>query len=129
MSDENPFGPMREKMVDAFSEFLDIPRERASAAMHHAWEVTKDVKEPGSSPPSYTPDLSNSGVALAHRVELAMAMEFSGEDMFPAVVVVQSRDGHIGIASMLLSLSESEWLLRLGIGAVRRSLRQHGEPE
>lgn len=123
--DADGLGPMRARMVATMAEFLDIPYERASDAMHAMWEATKDI-DGGSGPWTHEPNLKNPGIALAHRVQMAMAREFDGEDYFPAVVVVQSRTGHVGLAATAITGGEVENLLRLGIGAARRNTRQHG---
>jgi hypothetical protein len=121
MSDD----PMRARMAAAIAEDLGVSVEDASRAMHAAWEATKD-DETGT-PPSWQPDLSNPGEALARRVQAALEREFSGEELFPVVVVVQARTGHIGLAVTDLDFGGVEQLLMLGRGAARRSLRQHGQ--
>lgn len=118
-------GPMRAKMVATLAEFLDISYEKASAALHEVWEHTKDV-DSGENVPSWQPDLSNPGHALAHRVQQAITREFDGEEMFEACVVVRARTGHIGMAATMITFEEVEWLLRMGIGSARRTVRQHG---
>lgn len=117
---------MRAKSVAALAEFLDITYEQASEALNVVWKATMDI-DGGSGAWSHDPNVSNPGIALAHRVQMAISEEFSGEDLFPAIVVVQSPTGHIGLAATAISAAEIEHLLRLGIGAVRRNLRQHGE--
>jgi hypothetical protein len=121
MSDD----PMRARMAAAIAEDLGVSVEDASRAMHAAWEATKDDEK--GTPFSRQPDLSNPGQALARRVQEALEREFSGEELFPCVVVVQARTNHIGIAATALDAGEVEQLLMLGRGAARRSLRQHGQ--
>lgn len=117
---------LRERMVDAVSAELGVSRERASAAMHAAWEATKDHRG-GAAPPSYQPDLADPGQALAHRVQAALEREFTGERLFPCVVVVQDgRSGRVGVAATAVTLAEQ--LVRLGAGTLRRQARQFGEP-
>lgn len=118
---------MRAKMVAALAEFLDIDYELASQALHHTWEATKDVRTGGDTPATWQPDLENPGQALAHRVQMAMTAEFDGEELFPAVVVVQAREGHVGLAVTAIQFNDAEWLLRMGIGAIRRTVRQQGD--
>jgi hypothetical protein len=92
MSDD----PMRARMAAAIAEDLGVSVEDASRAMHAAWEATKDDEK--GTPFSRQPDLSNPGQALARRVQAALEREFSGEELFPVVVVVQARTNHIGLA-------------------------------
>jgi hypothetical protein len=116
---------MREKMAQAIAASLGVSRERASQAMHAAWEATKDDGE--TAVPSWQPDLSDPGQALARRVQAALEREFDGEELFPCVVVVQeNRSRRVGIAATMISLGEIDQLLLLGRGVARRSARRHG---
>lgn len=115
---------MREKMVTVIADELGVTRERASAAMHRAWDATKDDGK--GAPPSWQPDLSNPGQALARRVQAALEREFAGEPLFPCVVVVEEQMTRmIGFAATAISLGEADQLLMLGRGAARRAVRQH----
>jgi hypothetical protein len=113
--------PMRERMVQVIAASLGVSPERASAAMHAAWDATKGD---GAKPPSWQPDLNDPGQALAHRVQLALAREIDGEDLFSCVVVVQAPTGHIGIAATAIDFGDVDQLLMLGRGAARRAVRQ-----
>lgn len=114
---------MREKMVQTVAASLGVSEGRASAALHAAWEATKDDK--GGAPPSWQPDLSDPGQALARRVQGALEREFEGEELFPCVVVVQeNRSRRIGFAATAIELGEVDQLLMLGRGAARRAVRQ-----
>jgi hypothetical protein len=116
--------PMRERMAQVIADMLGVSVQRASEAMHAAWEATKD--EETGTPPSWQPDLSDPGQALARRVQEALEREFDGEELFPCIVVVQeNRSRRIGLAATEISFGEVEQLLMLGRGAARRSLRQH----
>jgi hypothetical protein len=117
--------PMRDKMVAAIADELGVSPERASAAMHRAWELTKD--DEAGAPPSWQPDLSDPAQALARRVQAALEQEFDGEPLFPCVVVVQEpMTGRVGFAATQIPLGEADQLLLLGRGAARRAVRQHG---
>jgi hypothetical protein len=117
--------PMRERMAQVIADMLGVSVQRASEAMHAAWEATKD--EETGTPPSWQPDLSDPGQALARRVQEALEREFDGEELFPCVVVVQeNRSRRIGLAATAISFGEVEQLIMLGRGAARRSLRQQG---
>jgi hypothetical protein len=117
--------PMRERMAQVIADTLGVSVQRASEAMHAAWEATKD--EETGTPPSWQPDLSDPGQALARRVQEALEREFDGEELFPCVVVVQeNRSRRIGLAATAISFGEVEQLIMLGRGAARRSLRQQG---
>lgn len=116
---------MRDKMVVAIAEELGVSHERASEAMHKAWEATKDDER--GAPPSWQPDLSDPGQALARRVQGALEQEFDGEPLFPCAVVVQEpMTGRIGIAATQIPFGEVDQLLMLGRGAARRSGRHYG---
>lgn len=118
---------MRDKMAAAIADELGVSVQRASAAMHRAWEATKDDET--SAPPSWQPDLSDPAQALARRAQAALEQEFDGEPLFPCAVVVQEpMTGRIGIAATQIPLGEVDQLLLLGRGAARRSVRQHGAP-
>lgn len=119
---------MRAKMVATLAEHLDITYEKASEALNAVWSATMDI-DVSKQPWSKDPNLQNPGVALAHRVQECLTREFSGEEIFPAVVVVQARDGHVGMAATAITVDQVEQLLRLGIGAARRNRRQHGTEE
>lgn len=120
--------PFRQRMVVALAEFLAIPEDRASAAMNHIWEATKDYRGQGG-PPRSTPDPADPGHALAHRIQMMLEREFDGEEAFPCVVTVQdNRTRRVGIAISGIPWDEAEPLLRLGMGTVRRQHRQYGEP-
>lgn len=115
---------MRARMVEALAAFLGIEHERASAALDHVWEATKD--DGAEAPPSWQPDLDDPAQALAHRVQLALEREFAGEPLFPTCVLVEDPDTRrIGLAATALAAGEIESFLLLGRGMVRRVLRQH----
>lgn len=113
-------------MVDVVAEHLGVSRERASEAMHAAWEATKDVVD--GTPPSWQPDMNDPGQALARRVQAALEREFAGEELFPCCVVVQEpMSGRMGLAATgLATMGEVDHHLMLGRGAARRTARQHG---
>lgn len=114
---------MRDRMVAAVASTLGVTHEAASEAMHNAWEATKDVRE--GSPPSWQPDLTDPGQALAHRVQMALEREFAGEPLFSVVTVVEDpATRRIGMATTLRDFGSVEQLLMLGRGAARRAVRQ-----
>lgn len=117
----------RGRMVAAIAERLGVTLEDASDAMHAAWAATADDRS-GSAPPSWQPDLSDPGQALARRVQAALEREFGGEPLFPCVVVVQEPlSNRVGLAVTAIGLGEADTLLMLGRGAVRRTRRHYGD--
>jgi len=114
---------MRERMVKAIADHLGVTPERASAAMNAAWESTKDVKTGAA--PSWQPDLSDPGQALARRVQEALEREFGGDPPFSCVVVVQDpATNRVGLAATAIDFGDVELLLMLGRGAAKRAVRQ-----
>jgi hypothetical protein len=114
---------MRERMVRAMADYLDVSDQRVSEAMDVAFQATKDIK--GGAPPSWQPDMSDAGQALARRAQSALEHEFEGEPLFPCVVVVQEPTTHrIGIAATAIDFGDVDQLLMLGRGAARRAVRQ-----
>lgn len=117
--------PIRPKMVDALAGFLGISRSLASDALERVWEETKDVRS--GAPPSWQPDLSDPGQALARRVQGALEREFDGEPLFRAIVVVEEPvSRRVGIAATAMNWGDVDELLMLGRGAAKRTVRQYG---
>lgn len=110
--------------VRALAAYLDITPERAALALEHVWEATKSVKGRYAHM-SFEPDPRNPGVDLAYRVEQAIQAKVTKRDMECCVVVLQeARTRAVALAVMDLPAGEAEFLLRLGIGVLRRGLRQ-----
>lgn len=78
---------------------------------------------------SYSPDLTDSGEAAAHRavmaVQRAFKEEYAGERQGPNVTIIASvpPDGRIGIATTEPDLELALAALLEGQGAIKRSLR------
>lgn len=123
----------RELMIAAAARVLDPDNASPAATRELAAQVLEEAMDaargsPAGPPPSWQPDLSDPGQALARRVQEALEREFDGEELFPCVVVVQeNRTRRVGMAATAIGMNDVVHLLTLGRGAAMRVIREQGE--